>query len=68
MRMVPDRAVLTVARREGLWRVECEGEQFGHSPDREVAQAAAHRKSREMQDGGKPCQVKVMGDNSWAAA
>ena len=48
--------------------MECEGEQFGHSPDREVAQAAAHRKAREMQDGGKPCQVKIMGDNSWAAA
>jgi hypothetical protein len=68
MRMVPDRAVLTVSRRDGVWQVEHEGEHFGHSTDKEIARAAAHRRAREMQDGGRACQVKVMGDGSWAAA
>jgi len=69
MKMVPDRAVLTVMRHEGLWRVEHEGEYFGHSTDKEIAKAAAHRHARSLQDGGKACQVKVFGEHGfWAAA
>lgn len=62
MKMVPDRAVLTVARIEGLWSVECLGERFGHSSDKEEARAAAHRHARSLQDGGQPCQILVVGE------
>jgi hypothetical protein len=65
MRMVPERAVLTVTRHEGLWQVEHEGEAFGHSPDKEVAQAAANRHAREMLASGKPCQVRVRGETGY---
>jgi hypothetical protein len=68
MKMAIDRAVLTVARYEGVWRVEHEGEHFGHSPEKEIARAAAMRRARSMQDSGRPCQVLVRGDGSWAAA
>jgi hypothetical protein len=68
MRMVPDRAVLTVTRQDGLWRVEHEGEAFGHSPDKEIAKAAANRHARAMLDDGRPCQVRVYGEHGfWVA-
>jgi hypothetical protein len=68
MRMLPDRAVLTVTRLDGVWRVEHEGETFGHSPDKEIAKAAANRHARQMQDGGRACQVRVYGEHGfWAA-
>ena len=68
MRMVPDRAVLTVTRREGVWRVEYDGEAFGHSSDKEIAKAAAHRQARQMLDGGRACEVRVSGEHGfWAA-
>ena len=67
--MVLDRAVLTVLRQEGVWRVELDGQEFGHSPDKEIAKAAAHRRAREMQDAGRACQVRVFGEHGfWAAA
>jgi hypothetical protein len=62
MRMILNRAVLSVTRSEGVWSVEHDGQSFGHSADKEVAKAAANRRAREMQDGGKPCQVKVWGE------
>lgn len=65
MRMVPDRAVLTVNRHEGVWCVEHDGEHFGHSPDKDVANAAAHRRAREMLDSGKPCQVRIHGETGF---
>ncbi|HEV2533690.1 hypothetical protein [Phenylobacterium sp.] len=69
MRMVPDRAVLTVVRHNGQWAVEYDGDHFGHSPDQQVAKAAANRRVREMQDTGRPCQVRVSGENGfWAVA
>ena len=69
MRAVLERAVLTVTRHEGVWRVELEGQHFGHSPDKEIARAAALRRAREMQDAGKACQVRVFGEHGfWAAA
>jgi hypothetical protein len=68
MRMVPDRAVLTVIRYEGVWRVEHDGREFGHSRDKEIAKAAANRHAREMLDGGRPCEVRVSGETGfWAA-
>ncbi len=68
MRMVPDRAVLTVTRHEGVWRVEYEGEHFGHSRDKEIAKAAANRQARQIMDGGKSCEVRISGEHGfWAA-
>jgi hypothetical protein len=69
MRAIAQRAVLTVERREGVWRVELEGQHFGHSADKEVAKAAANRRAREMLDAGQPCQVRVSGEHGfWAGA
>ena len=67
MRMIPDRAVFTVTRHEGVWSVEHEGQSFGHSSDKEVAKAAANRRARETQDGGRPCQVKIWGEYGYFA-
>jgi len=63
-----DRAVLTVIRHEGEWAVELEGELFGHSRDREISKAAAHRRAREMQESGRPCRVWVSGETGFYAA
>lgn len=62
MRPISDRAILTVQRHAGSWVVEHDGEYFGHSPDKEIAKAAAHKRARLMQDGGRACQVQVRGD------
>jgi len=66
--MIPDRAVLTVVRHEGSWMVELDGEFFGPCPDKEVAKAAANKRAREMQDNGRPCQVRVSGELGFYAA
>jgi hypothetical protein len=63
-----DRAVLTVVRRQGQWAVELDGDLFGHSRDKEIAKAAAHCRAREMQDAGRPCQVRVSGETGFYAA
>jgi hypothetical protein len=68
MQTITDRAVLTVVRREGEWAVELDGELFGRSRDREISKAAAHRRAREMQDAGRPCQVRVSGETGFFAA
>ena len=62
MRAEIDRTVLTVTPHEGAWAVECNGERFGHTPDKEVAKASAHKRARMIQDGGRACQVQVRGD------
>ena len=67
MRMVPERAVLTVQRSEGQWAVELDGQFFGHSSDREIAKAAANKRAREIQDGGRACQVRVSGEQGFFA-
>jgi hypothetical protein len=68
MRMLPDRAILTVNRHEGVWSVEYQGEHFGHSVEKDVANAAAHRRAKEMLDLGRACQVRVFGENGfWRA-
>ncbi|WP_293457997.1 hypothetical protein [Phenylobacterium sp.] len=65
MRMIPDRTVLTISRQEGVWRVEHDGETFGHSPDKEIARAAAVRRAREMQDRGRACELRVTGEHAF---
>ncbi len=67
MRMIPDRAVLTVVRHQGAWAVELDGELFGQSQDREVAKAAANRRAREMHNAGRVCQVRVSGEPGFFA-
>lgn len=68
MRNLPDRALLTVARIDGVWRVEHHGETFGHSREKEVAKAAAHRQAREMLQGGQACEVRVQGEHHFRQA
>ncbi|MFZ5719084.1 MAG: hypothetical protein ACOY5Y_06395 [Pseudomonadota bacterium] len=65
MRNAPERSVLTVVRHEGVWCVEHDGRAFGHSPEKNVAKAAASRHARELFDAGTPCQVKVWGELGW---
>lgn len=68
MRMVSDRAVLTVTRLEKVWCVDQDGQQFGHSPDKEVAKAAANRQARAIMDSGRACQVRILGEHGfWGA-
>jgi len=69
MRTMTDRIILTVAHREGSWSVEQDGDYFGQSADKEVAKAAATRRARDLQDGGRPCQIRVSGEHGfWAKA
>ncbi|MDB5417933.1 MAG: hypothetical protein JWP86_3111 [Phenylobacterium sp.] len=65
MRDVPDRAVFTVTRHDGRWAVEHEGEYFGHSIDKEVAKAYANKRARAAQDSGRPCLVRVYGEQGY---
>jgi hypothetical protein len=65
MRMVPDRAVLTVGRHNGSWAVEFDGQLFGHSSDREVSKAAANKRARQIVDAGRACQVRVTGETGY---
>ena len=67
MRTSIERTILNVHRLDGAWAVELEGEVFGHSADREVSKAAAHRRARELQDSGRPCQVRVSGETGYLA-
>lgn len=66
MRMIPDRAVFTVARHNGVWAVEHDGEFFGHSADKEIAKAEACKRARASQDKGRPCQLRVSGEHGFA--
>jgi hypothetical protein len=68
MKMADNRAVLTVTRLDGSWVVELDGETFGHSVEKDVAKAAANRRAREIQDGGRACQVRVSGEHGFYAA
>lgn len=63
MRTTPDRSVLTVARHDGGWAVELDGEYFGHSAYKEETKASATKRARELFDDGRPCQVRVSGEN-----
>lgn len=59
--MIQERAILNVVKRDGAWVVELEGLVLEQSPDREVAKAAANKRARLLQDGGRPCQVCISG-------
>ena len=67
MRTTTDRTILTVARHDNGWSVELDGVHFGQSIDKEVAKAAATRRARDLQDGGRPCQIRISGEHGfWA--
>jgi hypothetical protein len=68
MRIDIVRAIFTVAPRDGTWTVEFEGENFGHSADREVAKAFAHKRARELMATGRPCEVRVYGEHGYFGA
>jgi hypothetical protein len=61
------RCVFTVTRHHDQWAVECDGEFFGHSPDKEIAKAAANRRAREASGEGRLCQVRVIGEHGFLA-
>jgi len=65
MQAQPDRAILTVTRHDGSWAVELEGHHFSHTPDKEIAKAAAHKRARQLQDSGRSCQVRVLGEHGF---
>jgi hypothetical protein len=65
MKILPDRVVLTILRDNDLWAVEHDGQMFGHSTEKEVARAAANKHARQMQDDGRPCQVRVAGETGF---
>jgi len=56
------RTIFTVARFEGRWAVEHEGEFFDHSLDKDEVKAAAHKRARAASDAGQMCQVRVSGE------
>ena len=68
MRLLPDRAIFTVSRHNGLWAVEHEGEHFAHTADKEEAKAEANKRARAAQDAGRPCQVRVSGEHGFFLA
>lgn len=57
------RALFTIARHEGGWAVEHEGEFFDPSSEREEVVAAACRRARASNEGGAPARVCVQGDS-----
>jgi hypothetical protein len=57
-----ERTVFTVRRLGGAWAVEQDGEVFGHASDKEVAKAWAHRRAREVMDGGGAVRLLVQGE------
>ena len=65
MRTIIDRTILTVARHDSGWSVELDGVHFGQSADKEVAKAAANRRARDLQDGGRLCQIRISGEHGF---
>lgn len=67
VRGASDRETLTVARHDGRWAVEHQGNFSDHTFDREEAKAAANKRARALQDAGRPCQVRVSGEHGYFA-
>jgi hypothetical protein len=62
-----DRVVLTVCRDGDRWAVEEAGSFSGHSSDKDIAKAFANKRARQVQDGGRPCQVRISGEHGFFA-
>ena len=54
-----DRDVYTVTPHDGGWAVEHNGEFSDHSPTKDEARAAAHKRARAAHDAGRPVQVTI---------
>lgn len=54
--------MFTVARAGDTWAVELQGAFFGHSSDKEVARASAHKRARAVVDAGGAAEVRVQGE------
>jgi hypothetical protein len=67
MRITQERTIITVARNGAGWAVELDGETFDFSKEKEIVMAAAHRRARAMNDGGRACQVRVSGETGYFA-
>lgn len=67
MREIRDRIVFTVARHDGYWAVEQDGDFSDHSLDKEEAKAAANKRARVAQDKGQACLVRVSGEHGFFA-
>jgi len=67
IRGAADRETLTVARHEGRWAVEHQGEFSDHTSEKEEAKAAANKRARALQDAGRACQVRVSGEHGFFA-
>jgi hypothetical protein len=65
MKQDSERAIFTVCRQSGAWVVEHDGENFGHSADKEVTKAFAHKRAREMLALGRGCEVRVFGEHGF---
>ena len=62
MRVSLERTILTVTPCGGAWAVEQDGALFGHSPDKEVAKANAHKRAVEIVQSGGGAQVLIHGE------
>jgi len=64
MRDILKRSVFNVVRAGDAWAVEHDGGVFGHSADKEVAKAFAHKRARDIVDRGGAVQICVHGENA----
>jgi hypothetical protein len=65
MRADVKRVVFTVTKTDSGWAVEHDGVYFGHSPDKDITLASAHRRALSMHDTGCACQVRVAGESGF---
>ena len=65
MKILSERAVLSVVRHNDLWAIEERGEHSGHAADKEVVKATANKRARALQDSGQACQVRVLGEHGF---
>lgn len=61
----PARTVINVTRHPMGWAVEHDGQIYEPSRDKEAAKAAANKRARAAQDAGRPCQVRVEGEQGF---
>ena len=54
--------MFTIMRDGDAWAVETQDGFFGHSLDKAETTASAHKRAREIVDGGGAVQVRVQGE------
>ena len=58
-----ERTLFSVVRAGAAWAVEHEGGLHAHSRDKEEAKAWAHKRARQVIDGGGAARVVVSGES-----